>query len=239
MKKPRKSFALWIAGHIVRGLFSALIFSMCALLCWRVFFSGILPSQMKRLEPNAALKQALDANGTLSLFTQEQTSVTRGEGNQGYFGVPRFVFIEQADQVQVVLRYNNGTLKSIREDFGLDAVPPRGERIFDTTLTITTDLTPEDQTDNKDGDPSLHKERIAPTSCTIDTTLLYTYYLLTFDNVELTPETLVVYLDIYFEQDVNYDQAALGTLRLYHHEEARIDEELTRKEQKAINAFGG
>lgn len=239
MGKPKASFALWITGHIIKGLFSALIFSMCALLLWRVFFSGILPSEMKRLEPNAALKQALDTSETLTLFTQEQTSVTRGKKNQGYFGVPRFVFIEEADQVQVILRYNNGTLKSIREDFALDAVPPRGERIFDTTLTVTTDLTPEDQTDNKDGDPSLQKERIAPTSCTIDTTLLYTYYLLTFDNVDVTPETLVVYLDIYFEQNVNYDEPALGILRLYHNEEERISEELSRKEKKAINAFGG
>ena len=239
MGKPRASFALWITGHVIKGLFSALIFSMCALLFWRVFFSGILPRDMKRLEPNAALKQALDANGTLTLFTQEQTSVTRGEGNEGYFGVPRFVFITEADQVQVVLRYNNGTLKSIREDFGLDVVPARGERIFDTTLALITDLTPEDKTDNKDGDPNLKKDRIAPTTCTVDTTLLYTYYLLTFDNVKVAEDTLVVYLDIYFGQDVSYDEQALGTLRLYHNEEPRIEEELSRKEQKAIAAFGG
>lgn len=237
MARPRKSFALWLTGHILHGLFAALIFGVCGLLLWRVLFSGLLPSEMKRLSPNAALAAAYAEQGDLSLFSQEQATVTRGESNQGYFGVPRFVFIEEAKQVQVVLRYNNGTLKHVREDFGLSELPPRGEQIFDTTLVMVTDLTPDDQSDNKDGSETLGKTRLTPTSAEFDTTLLYTYCLLTFDNVEIKPDTIVAYLDVYYSAAVDYDAAAYGTLRLYHAEEARIEEKLSSKEKRLLADF--
>ena len=239
MGKPTKSFALWIAGYILRGLFAAVIFAVCALMLWRVFIAARVPSKLQRLAPNAVLSDAYREGGNhLTLWTQEEASVTRGEKNAGYFGVPRFVFVDGADQVQVVFRYNNGTLKSIRDDFSLDAVPPRGTEIFDLTLVTVTDTTPEDKSDNVDGDESLVKSRLAPTTCEVSTTLLYTYYLVTFDGVSTADDVIAIFLDVYYEGAIDYDAEALGTLRLYHCESERIAVELSKKEQKALDAFG-
>lgn len=240
MGKPRKSFALWIAGYALRALFATLIFAVCALMLWRVFIAARVPSDLMRLAPNKPLATAYRENGnSLTVWTQEQATVTRAEHNSGYFGVPHFVFIDQAQQVQVIFRYNNGTLDSVQSDMGLAEAPPRGEQIFDLSLVTVTDTTPTDKSDNVDGSESLAKSRIAPTSCEVSTTLLYTYYRVTFDGVSTAEDVITIFLDVYYEGAIDYNAEAYGTLRLYHCESERIGEELSRKEHKALDAFAG
>lgn len=239
MGKPTKSFALWIAGYILRGLFAALIFAVCALMLWRVFIAARVPSDLRRLAPNELLTAAYRESGnTLTVWTQEEASVTRAEHNAGYFGVPHYAFVDEAGQLQVIFRYNNGTLKSIREDLSLDAVPPRGEQVFDLTLVSVTDLTPLDKTDNTDGSENLAKSRLAPTSVEVSTTLLYTYYRATFDGVSTADDVIAIFLDVYYEGAIDYTVEALGTLRLYHCESKRLPLELSKKEHKALDTFG-
>ena len=197
MGKPTKSFALWIAGYVLRGLFALLIFAVCALMVWRVFIAARGPTALSRLAPNGVLATAYRENGNaLTVWYQDEASVTRAEHNAGYFGVPHYAFVDEAGQLQVIFRYNNGTLKSIRDDFSLDAVPPRGEQIFDLTLVSVTDLTPLDKSDNTDGSENLAKSRLAPTACEVSTTLLYTYYRVTFDGVSTADDVIAIFLDI-------------------------------------------
>lgn len=239
MAKPRKSYALWITGHILHALFALLIFGICGLLCWRVFISGIVPGDMKRLAPNDGLAAVYAASGEdLALYTQEQTTVTRGENNYGYFGITRCTFIPDAHQVQVVLRYNNSTLKHMVTDFSLAEQPPKGVEIFDVTLLKVVDLTPEDLTDNVDGSETLAEIRVAPSAPVIDTTALYTYCRYTFDGVDMTEDTLAAFLDIYYEEAVDYAADPYGTLRLYHRDSPDIAQELTSKEIKALENYG-
>ena len=220
MAKPRKSFYLWIAGRALYWLLGFGIFLMTAFLFWRIYFSGLLPREMKGLSANESIKAAYATYGEdLRLLTQEQNTHTRTDENYGYFSVPRFVFIPEAKQVQVVFCYNNSTLKYTAEKYDLDARPPRGEEIFDVSLVEISDLTPEDKSDNADGSEALAKTRIAPTSYTVTTTALYTYFCYTFDGVTVEPDTVAVFFDIYYEDDIDYSKTAYGTLRLYHHEE--------------------
>lgn len=238
MSKPRTSYKLWLAGRLVRLLFVLLIIAVWALMLWRIFISNNPPKEMKSLSPNAVLCDAYTANGgQLSLYTQEQASVTRSEGNYGYFGVTRCVFIPEADQVQVTFRYNNSTLEAVKEDYQLAQEPPRGVEIFDVSLVSVTDTTPDDPSDNVDGSEALAKSRIAPTDKKIDTTALYTYILYTFDGVAVEDNTIAVFLDVYYEADVDYTAEAYGTLRLYHCESENLPVELSRKEKKAVEAF--
>lgn len=239
MSKPRTSYKLWLAGHFLRFLFALLILAVCALLCWRVFISGNPPAKMKQLSPNEALAQAYKTHGEeLTLFTQEQATVTRGEGNYGYFGVPRFVFIPQAEQLQVTFRYNNSTLESVKNDYALAEIPPRGVEIFDVTFLQVIDMTPTDTTDNTDDSPNLQKQRIAPTDRSITTTALYTYVLYTFDGVALGEDTLAAFLDVYYNADIDYEKPAYGTLRLYHRESENLPVKLSKKESKALKNAG-
>ena len=240
--KPR-NYYLWIGGIALRALLSLLVMAVCAFWIWRVFFSAAIPSDFKKIQPNAALKAAYDTSGeALTFFTQEQATVTRGEHDYGYFGVPRFVFIPEANQVQLVFRYNNSTLEAVQSDLGLAERPPRGEQIFDVTLLMLTDTTPENGDDNEDGSETVAKTRIhASAAPRVETTLLYTYFYYTFDGVELTDQTLVVYLDVYADTALgvtpDYTSAAMGTLRLYHHEAARLAEKLSAKEWRAIAEY--
>lgn len=240
--KPR-NYYLWIGGIALRALLSLLVIAVCVFWLWRVFFSAAIPSDFKRIQPNATLKAAFDANGgTLSCFTQEQASVTREDDNYGYFGVPRFVFIPEADQVQVVFRYNNSTLEAVQADLGLADTPPRGEQIFDVTLLLLSDTTPEDKSDNVDGSETVSKTRISASATPrVETTLLYTYFYYVFDGVALTDSTLVVYLDVYADTPLgvtpDYASDPLGTLRLYHHEAERLEEALSARERRSVAAF--
>ena len=235
MGRPRRSYALWLTGHAVRFVLWLLVTAVCAAMLWRVFLSNIPPAEMKRLSPNKTLAEAYEAHGEeLTLYTQKQASVTKGEHNYGYFGVTRCVFVPEAEQLQLTFRYNNSTLKRVKEDFALAEVPERGVKIFDVTVVKVTDTTPDDASDNVDGSPNLKKERISPSSHQIDTTGLYTYILYTFDGVVMTDDTITAYLDIYYEGDIDYNKDAYGTLRLYHVQDPKLPVELSGKERKAL-----
>lgn len=238
MSKPKKSYGLFVAGRILRSLFVLLICVISAALFWRVFLSGRLPKEMRRVAPNEVLHASAGADGSLSAFTQKQSTATRGVNNYGYFSVPRFVILPEAGQVQVVFRYNNSTLRATKEDFQLDAVPEKGAEVYDVSLLLLRDLTPENKEDNQDGSDTLEKVRIAPTSKTVATTGLYTYFLYTFDGVTLE-NVPVIYFDIYFPngEPVDYSKAPYGTLRIYHEESERIAVSLSSAEKKAIADF--
>ena len=239
MARPKKSFALWVLGHVLYGLFALVIFAFCALIIWRVFIANRVPKELKQLAPNQVLAEAYRANGNnLTLFTQDQATVTRAENNSGFFSMPLFVFVEEAKQVQVIFRYNNGALGYVKDAYKLSEKPAHGERTFALALSLVSDLTPENKEDNKDGSETLATTHITPTTCEVSTTLLYTYYRLTFDNVSCAEDVLTVFLDIYYAQDVNFEKPALGTLRLYHYESARIAEKLSNKEREALENFG-
>ena len=138
----------------------------------------------------------------------------------------------------MVFRYNNSTLRATKEDFQLDAVPEKGAEVYDVSLLLLRDLTPENKEDNQDGSDTLEKVRIAPTSKAVATTGLYTYFLYTFDGVTLE-NVPVIYFDIYFPngEPVDYSKDPYGTLRIYHEESERIAVSLSSAEKKAIADF--
>lgn len=239
MAKPRKSYYWWIIGKLLYGLVGLAILIMVLFLLWRVYFSDNVPREMEGLVPNEALAAAYATHGEgLVLQTQEQATVTKGEKNYGYFAVPEFVYIPEAAQMQVLFRYNNSTLKATAEDFSLPERPTRGTEVYDVSLAVVKDLTPDDLTDNKDGSEAIGKERVLPTSHAVTTTSLYTYFIYTFDNVTITEDVLVVYFDVYYGAAVDYGATPYGTLRLYHRDSVWVERELTGKEQEALDNYG-
>lgn len=238
MARPRKSYYLWIAGKALHALFMLGIFAMIFFLLWRVFFSGNIPREVEGLSPNATLAATYAERGdALLLQTQEQATVTKGESNYGYFGVPQFVFIPEAAQVQVLFRYNNSTLEATKQDFSLSEEPPRGTEVFDVSLLAVKDLTPEDKSDNADGSEALSQVRIKPSSHTVTTTWLYTYFLYTFDNVCVTDDTIAIFFDVYYKDAIDYEKPAYGTLRLYHAESPWLDVELRAADKRALEDY--
>ena len=223
-----------IMGRLIRLLAVLFIIAINAILIWRIFFSVKIPEQIDALAINDDVRLAYEEQGdSLQLLYQDQASVTRAEHNYGYFSVPKCTFLPQANQVQVVFRYNNSTLKNLAKDYELEQIPTRDADLFDVTLVLTTDLTPDNRDDNTDP-ATLSKERILPTEIRRERTSLYTYYLLVFENVRVEEITAGVFVDIYYREDIDYDREAYGTLCLYSPDDEWLTRSLTRTDKKAL-----
>lgn len=227
-----------IVGRVIKSIVVLLIFAINALLIWRVFFSTRLPASIAPLQANEALVSAYETHGdALTLRYQDQASITRAEDNYGYFSVTQCVFIPDAEQVQIIVRYNNSTIRHLAEDYDLPELPSRDEHLFDVTLVKTTDLTPTDKTDNTKLE-SLSLTRYAPNEGYLrDHTSLYTYYRYTFDNISVDDLTVGVFVDIYYAEDVDYDARAYGTLCIYDDGTKWSSYSLTSADQSALRAW--
>ncbi len=225
-----------IIGGIFKFLFTFLIMGICALLVWRVYFSTIIPKEIKHLAANPTLSEAYAAHdGKLTLQYQDQGSITRGKENAGYFSVESCVFIPEARQVQIIFRYNNSTITHLAEDYGLDTVPSKSEQLFDVTILKTTDLTPGDLQDNIKGE-GLAEERRQPTSCERAESLLYTYYRYVFDGVTAEELTDGIYVDVYYNQAIDYEAKPYGTLCIYSSDQKWLTYKPSAADRRAMKA---
>ena len=226
---------LSISGFVVKSLFSLFVFSICALLIWRVFYSTKEPDSIKPLEVNQTLADAYAEHGDdLILKYQNQLSLTYSEENAGYFGISQYVIIPEADQIQIVLRYNNATLTHLKEDFDLETLPKKGEELLDVTLRKITDLTPTNNDD--DNDPAaLDIRRFTPSKVVTDTTALYTYHRYVFDGVEIDEAAVCsIYMDIYYKDAVDYEEKAYGAMLIYDNLGDWFEYDLTAADKKAL-----
>lgn len=231
-----------LTSRIIKIIFHTIclviIFGTAVLLLWRIFIMGV-PSSMKALTVNERIVSAYGENGgTLTLFYQDQNTVTRADNNYGYFAAPYVTFIREADQLQVVFRYNNSTLKHLANDYSLPSVPDRNGDYYDVTVSVSTDLTPDIEDDNLGNDPqSVKQERYMPTSVTSEQNSLYNYRKYVFDGISIDDGTLAVYLDIYYNEDVDYSKEAYGTLCLYDYKTPTESRKLTSGDKKNIESF--
>jgi hypothetical protein len=228
MGKPKSSYTLWILGHVVRFLFVLLLIGMITVLLWRVVFSQDPPDGFDQISGNDVLREALHTNGKITVLTQDQVKYTEGADNYAYFNLDYCYFFKEADQVQLLLFYNNSTLEHLAEDRGLAAVPPRGEEIFSLKMTQYLDVTPEDHAKAGENDILTEERVLAPSRCEITTNSLYTFLRYTFDGVDLDADTVVIYLDMCYEGE------SYGTLRLYHRESETKVRLLSGKEQDIV-----
>lgn len=203
-----------IFRRVTKALFSLFIFSVCALIIWRMCSSAD-PKAMNGLIINQPLTDAYEQYGDeLVLQGQTQATITKAEKNYGYFSVTQCVFIPQAKQVQLVFRYNNSTLRHLQEDYGLAELPSKDGTYYDVTVVRTTDRTPDNREDNTDIN-QLQVLRYHATDFERTTSSLYTYYRYVFDGVEIPENTVAFFADIYYLEDLNYDAEPYGALCLY------------------------
>ena len=244
MSRAARTFRL--TKKFIKILFLILIFGITAFSIWRAFFSTSEPDSMEALSPNEALASAYAEYGEeLYVFEQEQRTITSTDKNYGYFSIIRATFIPSANQVQIVLRYNNSTLRRTQEDFSLDEVPSREGEAYDVSLYVVTDNTPENKDDNLETTPeAVSTLRIHPSYIESDQTNLYNYRLLVFDFGETDLAALVesdalisVFTDIYYVGDVDYEKDAYGTLCLYDYITEKRDAKLSPEDIEAIEAY--
>ena len=203
---------------------------------WRAFFSGILPQSMKALSPNDALASAyIEGNGELDAFSQEQRTLTSTERNSGYFSVERATIIPSANQIQIVFRYNNSTLRYTKEDFSLETEPSKSDEVYDVTLVVKTESEVEGE---------FAETRIQPTYFERDMTSLYNYRLFVYDLGDMDLSSLLdegalesIFLDVYYNGAIDYESAAYGTLCIYDYITETYDVRLSSADKRAIEGY--
>ena len=244
-----KNSAFRVAGKIIKTICIVAVFSVIAFLIWRAFFSGILPKSMESLVINDSLAEAYEKHdGKLTVKYQKIDDITRVElseyeeektgrlSNYGYFSIVKVDIIPEANQIQVVFRYNNGTIKALAEDYGLAEIPDRSEDLYDITIIKTTDLTPDNKDDNlteENDENAVGEERFFPTEelTVSDTANVYNYRKFVFEGISIDSDTLALYVDIYYKGDIVKDEAgeytnpAYGTLCIWDY----ISEDLYRE----------
>ncbi len=230
MGRPRSSYTLWILGHVLRALFTLLIIGICGLLLWRIAFSQRAPRELRQLSSNAVLREAYETNGgSLTILEQpDQVGHTEADDNYAYYRVDWCVFIDEADQVQLLFYYNNSTLEYVSEELGISPVLPAATEVFGVELVVCRDVTPDGYTGEE---PVIEETVIRPVSCEPGENKMYTFCKYTFDGVAIEDDTAVVYLDIYYEGE---EREELGTMRLYHRESRTEERALTRKEERIV-----
>lgn len=215
-------------GKILKLLFLLLIIATFAILIWRMNLSNA-PRSMKNLTPNDTLKSAYAENdGKLTAFTQKHITVTKDLECYGYFAVNKIVFIPEANQVQVIFRYNNATIKHLKEDYGVDPLPDRKEEIYDLSLVVS--VFNSDAKDEKD----VTKLRISPTSVSSEGNMLYNFRKFIFDGVSMDESVCNICLDVYYVGSVDYSAKAYGTLLIYDYITPRDEYLLSGKEKKSL-----
>ena len=244
----RASRGFRIFGKTVKILFFLLVFSVIFFLIWRIFSSGN-PKGMEGVTPNEKLAAVYEQEGDdLYMFRQNLDMITRAEHNYGYFAVTDSVFIPAANQIQITFRYNNSTIDHLVEDQGLSETPSRDSELFDVTLVLATDLTPDNAEDNLGNDPeSVKLTRVHATAVTAEPKNLYNYRRVIFDLDELgisleeltdSGELLAVYTDVYYVGDLDYEETPYGTLCLYDHLTEIEIVKLSGADKKALRNYG-
>ena len=240
------SIVFKIVKRLIVVLFFTVIFGVIALLAWRILSSDA-PSSMQPLYANQALCDAYAENGKeLYMFRQEQRSITSGEENYGYFAITDCAIIPDANQIQAVVRYNNSTLRYTAEDYGLDEVPSRDAEVYDVTLLLAIDLTPENQDDNLGNDEnSVEFIRCHGEVVLAEQKNLYNFRRMVFelddediDLKELLDSGLLlaIYADFYYNEAIDYEGIPYGSLCIYDFKSENIQVKLEKADIKAIEA---
>jgi len=228
-----------IAGFVFKAICILLIALVVVLLLWRIIDSNNDTRKMNTIIPNERLVNAYqEKNGELDIFTQEHTIFTRGDKNYGYFAITQSAIISDIDQIQLVFRYNNSTLKHTATDYKLEEVPSRDDEVYDVTLIIMYDLTPQNADDNDGKTPGTVKyERVFSSLSLSDQKTLYNYRKFVFDGIVIDDSVIAVYADFYYVGDIDYDEKPYGSLLVYHNTAEKIKCKLSSDDVSAIESF--
>ena len=243
-ERIREPIPVKIAKITVKSVGYLLVFGTILFFIWRAFFSTAIPAEIKFLSPNAPLrdayKAALAEGREVTVFYQQSQydTTTVRDKNYSYFSAKEARFVQEADQVQLLFRYNNATIRHLVEDYGLSEIPDRAEDLYDVTLYVAYDLTPADLTDNAGNDPASVKfVRYHATSSEPAQSLMYNYRRMTFDCLDMTvtdTPVLAVYVDVYYLGDLNYEAEPYGTICIYDYLAENTYETLTKQEIEAL-----
>ena len=240
-----------IAGKILKYLAVCVVFAVMIFMIWRAFFSDVIPNSINTLTANDALYEAYKKDGNeLLIEHQKIDNITRVQltekeelqqgrkSNYGYFCIPRVDIIPAANQVQIVFRYNNSTIRALKDDYGVDPLPDRSAELYDVSLVLNTDLTPDNQNDNANGGPeSVRSTRYFPSKVytVSDEKNMYNYRKYVFENISLDELSLALFVDIYYIDDIDYEKLSYGTVCIWEYKAPTYTRKLSPADIAALD----
>ena len=259
----QRKYGRRVAGLILKGAGLLLALSIVGFFAWRTIDRNTVPSAVKTITPNEILSEAYEENGgKLTMFYQDQTDYSREEKNYGYFANAGSVFIDEAEQLQFILRYNNSTLKYTSEDYSYYTVTDKdgnsetfkkrddalaaAKKIYSSepekhveyyAPTLERDDNVFDDGKTKD---AVEYVRFFPTGDAIShKKTLYNYRKFIFDGIKVDESVLAVMIDIYYVGDIDYESEPMATLLLYFDEDkgSNIEYKLSSADKKAIEGY--
>ena len=226
-------------GRVLKIIFSVIVYSIIAFLVLRVCTDGNEPADVESIIVTKDLAEIYQKSGKLDCIYQKYDEYTMGEKNYGYFGVTDTVIFPEADQIQIVFRYNNSTLEHLPEDYPelCPQVPSRDTVLYGVSLVKVIDTTPDTEEDNE-AEGVLIKERYFPESdlTTSDKTTLHNYFRYVFKNVDVS-DAVEIYIDIYYIEATDYDESPYGSIRIYVNDRYNHVYSLSLKEKRALDKF--
>ena len=232
--------------RILGFLCGVVVLAVCAFMLWRVFSTNI-PKELDRLTPNERLLSAYSEHGeSLYMFKQNQDIITRAEYNSGYFSIPDYTFIPDANQLQLVFRYNNSTLKEVATDKSLAEIPDRNGDYFDVSIVLYIDLTPDNLDDNEfTSSENIKKIRCRGHVVGKDKTTLYNFYRYAFyfdeadepidlDSLLKENSLIAIHAQFYYNEGLDYNESPYGALLLYDPSMKNLQVKLSSDDKKAL-----
>lgn len=239
-----------IVFKILKRALAALITLFCigviVFLIWRINSSGA-PKELEVLSPNASLAEAYDAHGDrlYAFFQPRQLEYTANTEASGYFFVTDTAIIPAANQIQTLVRYNNSTLDAVAEDFSLPSVPARDSEVFEYSIVVAIDLTPDDKSDNLEvGEDKVKLVTYKGKVTDSGEKNIYNFRRVVFDldTAELDLEALMEsgeLIAIYMEYSLigNSDGVSFANMCLYDYLYDNEQIKLSKKDIEAIEKF--
>ena len=153
-------------------LVGVVCFAVIGLLLFRIILFNYYPASMTKLYFNDTLTELYNAKGGSIAVKTQDIRFPYDDPDRGNFFCDNLFVIEDADQLQVSLRFNDAIFDSFKQEYGVD-ISELGAQAFRFSLV-------RDPIEEK-GDPI---EIAATPDIVADQLLMYRYYKLVFDKVD-------------------------------------------------------
>ena len=166
-------------GKIIKYIFYAFMACFVIALAFRLYTHSYYPSEMKKIYFNDVLTEHYFATDDFKAYTQELSyHYDDPDYKDNYFFAEHLIYIPEAKQLQVCLRYNNSALDKIAEKYKLEEIPEASPDLFSFSLsTICEEI-------DENGNKEEITRRYDCSYVYAEEKFMYNYMKLIFDGVE-------------------------------------------------------
>ncbi len=246
----------------MKALGAGIIIFVYVILFVRMCDIGSIPGHIENITPTPELIDIYNSeNGENKFLTQNLTSFNANKDSNGYFSVPKYFILENADKVYITFRMNKSTLENVAEDYNLPEPIGREEKgVFEFSLVVknaigsivpsTTDESgqryyPVDYNAEDNEGKTYTLKRVYAEDLEYFVEGRHNYIKFTFKKVDFDKNvTLGLFLDINYKDDIRYEkpdeenpekmQESYGRICIYNYTAPDRKYDFTRADREAL-----